>query len=541
MHWKSLIQYRAMLALCCLAKMLPVGQASSTQAVANDGEGEPLPSILGWHASYSLYRNGGPADLSPSAIQPFERSSSPLATGEKMSFNESASGDLANLSIEMNGQGEDYTIHISGKVSGISKKGGGLSERKLDPIAIFQIYTVGQPLSVRGYASIRGTLTSKASSQGGGAVAYAHSYDSKLNTVETNADVHQGTKQAPRYSFNEDIPCVWDADRPSSLEGGFGIDPFPSSVGFQRESYQPSIDFRMPRLTTSAESSNGGSAETTFDITAKVHLVVKGTWLRSVPRIMRARGWHYGPLLLDRWFEASGNKAKIKDPVTGNKIQYDWALPVVSPPGFDIPFTRGFPSADEEYRRITSKPFWDGYTRVGNIIMDRHRAQALKLAPGQRLAFGGDPNPDHFRSRLEDFHKKQIGYVSVNSRWQYAKSLSQGLPPSHADVISTLGSFDYYAIPKGYLKRAGRGKGFDIEITEVAVYVIDSYDFNGGQDFLHWRMPDYVGNSDRRTVHANDGAFSHYRDVHQKGGDFLLFVPPKTVPLPVPATIHINA
>ena len=257
------------------------------------------------------------------------------------------------------------------------------------------------------------------------------------------------------------------------------------------------------------------------------------TTLRDIPGIMRAKGWPVAASLLDRWFNSPPHKSPVSTPF------YE---AITQTTGVTLSFAKSYPAGASAYAKITDRKsaLWEGSasvkgsTNVGKDILSRYAAQIkpVKLKPaGSKVDFGGRLNVKEF-STFADFHSQYVQRSSV----------SLGIKAAYSDQDAALGSFNFYAIPKGrasYDKKSGE---YVIEVTWIGIYVLDSFDFNGysvstglgavdGQYsgfFGWWKKPgffralplnplDYPG-----AVLASDKAFDEYRAKHGVGGDFCI-------------------
>lgn len=110
------------------------------------------------------------------------------------------------------------------------------------------------------------------------------------------------------------------------------------------------------------------------------------------------------------------------------------------------------------------------------------------------------------------------------------------------DMSAALGNFAFRVLVSGSVTAASRVSGYQITITEVGVYIRDSYDFNGDQFLGYWDDSDNsvsminplsgtgVSNSDFRAWRSRNG----------RGGDFLVFSDIKRTILMTPDTFIIR-
>ncbi|MFM9971738.1 MAG: DUF6402 family protein [Burkholderiales bacterium] len=104
------------------------------------------------------------------------------------------------------------------------------------------------------------------------------------------------------------------------------------------------------------------------------------------------------------------------------------------------------------------------------------------------------------------------------------------------DMSAALGKFSFKVLVQGMVMGAGRPNQYEVTITDIGVYVRDSYDFNGDQLLGYWNETtnkmsminplagEKVTNKDFRDWRANNA----------KGGDFLVFSNIKQITLQKP-------
>lgn len=145
-------------------------------------------------------------------------------------------------------------------------------------------------------------------------------------------------------------------------------------------------------------------------------------------------------------------------------------------------------------------------------------------------------------------------YQHVLVEYQFKKSLE--VNDSLDDLYGSLGNFGIYAaVTKGKITRLSNrsaSNSYLIHITEVAIYMRDTYDFIGSQYLGHWEDEgltlDVLGGLFNKTDEEYDipfvgsnglieafgnADFRTYRNNNNLGGDLLLFSDAKLVPVDI--------
>jgi hypothetical protein len=238
--------------------------------------------------------------------------------------------------------------------------------------------------------------------------------------------------------------------------------------------------------------------------------------LTHIPRIMRGKGWLNGARLLDQWFSRGRAVAPAYSPPDTTTIRMD---------GWVLTFAR----AKEVYDQLVRERIWSNAAArpVVTAMLRRKGLLGMTPRPFGRLA---DPvpsqDPDYVNQRPAG------GYTHFD------------------DMTAALGNFNLRVVVAGTVAPVGPGLyGHQVQITEVGVYVRDSFDFEGDQYLGCWSdnpdgffpiMPpdpgagmsfpppmfSPVGNRD----------FREWRNRTARGGDFLVFSDLKRVPVNPPDT-----
>jgi hypothetical protein len=183
---------------------------------------------------------------------------------------------------------------------------------------------------------------------------------------------------------------------------------------------------------------------------------------------------------------------------------------------------------------------------------------------------------DSANRRTSHTIQNELNAKALHSDWQYQRKSINYVPFDNIDdLYGSLGSFGLYAaVTKFTITKLTNhiitSNQYSIHITEVGIYMRDTYDFNGNQYLGHWSFNgldiDVAGgawnqqlndpekpnvfNTEYKMPHWSDvtnnlvEAFGNtdyqaYRDKTSTGGDLLLFSDVKAVPVNI--TILVDA
>jgi hypothetical protein len=110
------------------------------------------------------------------------------------------------------------------------------------------------------------------------------------------------------------------------------------------------------------------------------------------------------------------------------------------------------------------------------------------------------------------------------------------------DMSAALGNFAFRVIVSGSVTAASRVSGYQVKITEVGVYIRDSYDFNGDQSLGYWDDSDNSVSmfNPLSGTSVSNSDFRDWRSKNSRGGDFLVFSDIKRTTLTTPDTFNIR-
>ena len=240
--------------------------------------------------------------------------------------------------------------------------------------------------------------------------------------------------------------------------------------------------------------------------------------LTHIPAIMRANKWPRGADLMDSWFArnvAIAPKFGLPDTTT---ITMNWVL--------------SFPRAKAVFDEVVKDRIWAneaGRKQIGKML----RAKGL-LGPGTR-SFGSlgarveVQDPDYVNFRV-------IGFGIMDTD----------------DMSAALGNFLFRVVVAGTVTGAppaakgasapAAAPGYKVKVTEVGIYVADSYDFNGDQMLGWW-------NEKKNTMsminpfagtEVTNADFRAWRTANNKGGDFRVLSDVRRFVLPSPDTFDVQ-
>jgi hypothetical protein len=227
------------------------------------------------------------------------------------------------------------------------------------------------------------------------------------------------------------------------------------------------------------------------------------TDLKNIPKVMRKQGWLYAAMLMETWFSRPAKVAPVyTDPVT-NIISMNYAL--------------GFSRARDKYDALVAEHYWIDDEARDTIASKLYRKGLL--TPGglkAPKAFGDLSKP---ATELYDDH---AAYMNVSYGTNYL------VVPVLDSMVASLGRFAFWLNAAGTvgpvtgLLAPYNSVTFQVTIQEVAIYIRDSYDFNGDQRLGYWSDDD-VSLGDFSMSKVTNETFRDWRTQNHMGGDFLIY------------------
>lgn len=225
--------------------------------------------------------------------------------------------------------------------------------------------------------------------------------------------------------------------------------------------------------------------------------------ITQIPGIMTALSWLPAAALMLDWFSRSPNSA----PASG--------LPNVS--AITVSWANGFSRAKSVYDSMIADKVWVN-SAARALIQSRLVAAGLP-SPGATLSFGT------VSGAAPTLHNTHVNHRSV----------SQGLTAPLDGLAGALANFDFYVMVEGAVTDIGpsprwsvfTSRSYRVDIARLAIYIRDSYDFNGDQPLGCWNP---VANTVSRTglgrpneTCVNNGTFRTWRTANSRGGDFYAY------------------
>lgn len=221
----------------------------------------------------------------------------------------------------------------------------------------------------------------------------------------------------------------------------------------------------------------------------------------KLPPIMRANGWKNGARLMERWFAGRAAVAPSYTFADTSTIQMD---------GWVLTFHR----AKQVFDLLVKERIWANPKAREQISLALQRGGST--AP--RYVFG-DLSKD-----VQAIHRDYVNYRVVNFKWDDLD-----------DMTAALGNFAFHVAVSGEVQRLPAGQR-QIAITEVGIYIRDSYDFNGDQLLGFWNADDNKVSmvNPLAGTSVTNADFRAWRDANNAGGDFLVFSDVKRIKLDLP-------
>ncbi|POD68857.1 hypothetical protein BKM17_26635 [Pseudomonas syringae group genomosp. 3] len=289
--------------------------------------------------------------------------------------------------------------------------------------------------------------------------------------------------------------------------------------------------------------------------------------LSEVPSYMDSLSWKVSAALMRKWFSSDAWEMTL-DEKLGRTPPSKYPSALVDTTTVTLDWILSFERARAVYQSVLSTSLFGTY---GFDIPEAREQLARRIKRAGLFTtrteiFGDLSNPpiwqhEHWQFRLFKIDTTQIdrGKVFLN-----------GLD----DLFGALASFGLYLSASGTVtpdaKIVDTGSAFkvvatnyQIEITHIAIYARDTYDFIGEQYLGHWNKNgvevifnyileekigtlaprDYQPSGDPPDMKLPVGnwSFNEYRKKHSKGGDLLIFSDLKTIRLKRPLRYNITS
>jgi hypothetical protein len=243
--------------------------------------------------------------------------------------------------------------------------------------------------------------------------------------------------------------------------------------------------------------------------------------LTNIPRIMRSKGWVNGARLMETWFARPAATAPAYSAPVTSIITMDWAL--------------SYKRARSVYDQLMDDRIWAN-AAAQKVIAAMLRRQG-KLG-STRQAFG-----DLSRS-VELLDADYINYRAIGGSYSgssysyYYYYYSSGLD----DMTAALGAFTFRVAVAGTVAPASGRAGHEVTITQIGIYLRDSFDFNGDQFLGFWDDSDNSVSAVNwfSGTGVSNSDFRKYRDDTGWGGDFLVYSNVQSMCLVTPDTFIVT-
>lgn len=228
--------------------------------------------------------------------------------------------------------------------------------------------------------------------------------------------------------------------------------------------------------------------------------------ITQIPGIMGALSWNTAAALMNDWFSRSSHS----DPLTGapntSAVTISWA--------------NGFSRSKSVYDTLVADRIW-----ANSAAQDLIR---------RRLVSTGLPGP----GTSSTFGSVSASPAVLDNDYVNYRAVSQGLFAPLDGLAGALANFVFRVVVQGTITDTGPSpwyafgtqRAYRADIQRVAIYIRDSYDFNGDQELGCW---DPVANTVSRTGIGEANAtcvgnadFRTWRSANGRGGDFLIFSSP---------------
>jgi len=218
-------------------------------------------------------------------------------------------------------------------------------------------------------------------------------------------------------------------------------------------------------------------------------------FVESIPEEMAGLGWKRGAALLETWFERPPAIApSYSRPVT-DRIDMDWVL--------------SFARAKQVFDELVRDKIWT------NAASQKRLKEIFKRRAVSGVNFG------------TAFGTFQQSVPQIDQDWVNVRPVRSLLALDA--MTAALGQFSLHVAVRGNLFSTGFAS-IDLHVEEVAVYVKDSFDFNGSQFLGFWGPRD-------TAIYNVD--FRDWRRAHNAGGDFEVFSDIKRVKLAKPDVVSV--
>jgi len=262
----------------------------------------------------------------------------------------------------------------------------------------------------------------------------------------------------------------------------------------------------------------------------------KNLQLADIPGVMDQKGFRIGSALMRRWFSSpsftmpSGWKRTDATDFDHRSISPQYIDQTTVTMAWALRFGRTQEVVDELRRVI-----------AGQLSPRSHQISKDRLAGRLKRAgkLGAQAAPFGNSQSAVDLHET----AHVNSRNVGTNSIEKLTDPID-DMYCALGAFTLHASAEGVVTPLRGMLGTPshrVEIHSLNFYLRDSYDFSGDQILGNWNNGDVRTFPTSNLYMVENASFRRWRDVHRKGGDFLIFSDVYKEKLSAPMTWDVQA
>jgi hypothetical protein len=255
----------------------------------------------------------------------------------------------------------------------------------------------------------------------------------------------------------------------------------------------------------------------------------------EIPKIMRNLGWNVAASFQDFWITGPANQL-VGEQKDGKGSDRDLEIAAI-----EMKWVLNFSRAYKHYQLMISE---DVYASSAARALLRNRIVAQHQKTGKSVIQFGD-----FATKELERETQYINYRALGSSTGGKGSYFSLDAFTVDELIGALGRFAMFVIPKGVARI--KPPNVEIEISEVGVYIRDSFDFNDDQPLGAWKKPnliDIIPNPQATVptcsdqwINMSNYAYRQYRKRTGKGRDFLVYSDIKTSPVTTSFAIPIKA
>ena len=263
-------------------------------------------------------------------------------------------------------------------------------------------------------------------------------------------------------------------------------------------------------------------------------------FIQFIPRIMEAQSpkWIVASKFQNFWFREEANSEPWKRPIL-NELSLDWVLnfgrqEIQETYENLIHNLWKTPNAIKELKKMIKRMTEDPFIKL-EIPLKEEQTIPFGVRSSEIKTYDSVPQP-----KLNGALKKEtmplferFYYTSVSYRITDLKKFDFSEPLD--DLFGTLASFSFHVLAIGSITK--KEKNYSIKITEIGIYIKDSFDFITDNEPLgHWS---FYYNSIYRINPLSlayyfvitNKSYRDYRKDYKKGSDFTIYSDIKYIPV----------